>query len=54
MSCVSGATNVLVAIVARDGFLAVVGEDDAGLLAAVDLGFSGELAADQVDGASGM
>ena len=37
------------AIVALDAFLTLVGEDDAGLLAAVDLRLAGELAADQVD-----
>ncbi len=39
---------------ASDGRLAVVGEDDEGLLASVDLRFAGELATDEVNGAAGF
>ena len=48
----AGMTEALVAVGAALGFFAVFGEDDAGFLAAVDLGLSGELAAEQVNGAA--
>ena len=44
--------GALIAVGAALGLLTVFGEDDAGFLAAVDLGFPGELAAEQVDGAA--
>ena len=50
-----GGSAGLVAVGALGRFLAiVVGEDDAGLLAAVDLGLSGELASDEDDGAGNL